>query len=207
MGRKGWGGVPPADDDEARKRIIDAAIQIIERRSPTRLSLGDVADRVGISRPTLYRYFSGADTLLAAVAEVALAGWTARISELTADITDPAQVLVEAVAYQVEQLPGEPLLAMLIDSDRTGVISRQWIHPTAIERSRIMLEHGSVDWSAIGFDETALDDLVEFVLRIIQSMVSVPRDPPRTGVELRDYLHRHIAPIVSAPPGARRAPG
>lgn len=40
MGRKGWGGTPPADDDEARKRIVDAVIRSMERRCRKRSGRG-----------------------------------------------------------------------------------------------------------------------------------------------------------------------
>ena len=74
MGRKGWGGAPPADDHEARKRIIDAAIASIERRGPQRTTLSDVAVDLGITRPTVYRYFATTDELLTAAAVWPLVG-------------------------------------------------------------------------------------------------------------------------------------
>ena len=84
MGRKGWAGTPPVDDAEARKRIIDATLHSIERRGPQQTSLSEVASELGVTRPTIYRYFSTIDELMAAAAETALSGWTARIAELTA---------------------------------------------------------------------------------------------------------------------------
>ena len=41
--RRGWDGSPPADDTEARKKIIDAALVCIERRGPAHTTLSDVA--------------------------------------------------------------------------------------------------------------------------------------------------------------------
>jgi hypothetical protein len=43
-----------------------------------------------------------------------------------------------------------------------------------------------------------IDELVEFLLRIIQSVVIAPHDPPRSGAELRAYLHRWIGPALAA---------
>lgn len=68
MGRKGWGGAPPADDAEARKRIVDAAVDRIERRGPRATTLSDIANDLGITRPTIYRYYDSIDDLLAAAA-------------------------------------------------------------------------------------------------------------------------------------------
>ena len=73
-----------------------------------------------------------------------------------------------------------------------------------IARCRAILHHAQIDWNVLGFDEHTIDELVEFLLRIIQSMVIAPSEPPRSGVELRAYLHRWIGPALSSgrPPAA-----
>ena len=199
MGRTGWGGRPPADDAEARARIIAAAIRMIERRGPQRTTLSDVAVDLGITRPTVYRYFATTDELLTAAAGVALGGWTMRIGELTAGIDDPAELLVEAVAYLVEQLPAEPLLALLLETEGSRSISRGMVTSDAVARSRIMLEHTGVDWSEWGYRGAAMDELVEYLLRLIHSMVIAPPDPPRSPRALRSYLRQWIGPVVGRP--------
>jgi len=196
VGRKGWAGAPPADDSEARKRILDATLASIERRGPQRTTVSDIAGDLGVTRPTVYRHFASTEELLAAAAEVALDGWTARIGELTAGFDDATDLLVEAVAYLIERLPREPLLALLLETDRMRLVSRQMVMPAAIKRSRVMLEHTHIDWAASGFAGARMNDLVEFLLRMIQSMVIAPPDPPRSGAKLRRYLRQWIGPIV-----------
>jgi len=71
--------------------------------------------------------------------------------------------------------------------------------PNEIARSRAILQHTHIDWAALGYDEHTLDELVEFLLRIIQSMVIAPPEPPRSSAELRAYLRRWIGPALSAP--------
>lgn len=197
MGRRGWRGLPPGDDAEARKRIVDAALRMIERHGLQRTTLSLVAADLGITRPTVYRQFATVDDLLAAAADVALAGWTARIAELTVGMADPVELLVEAVAHLIERLPSEPLLAQLLDTDRARAVSRAMVLPEAIGRSRSMLEHAQIDWAELGFTDAAMDDLVEYLLRMIQSMVLAPPHPPRSAADLRAYLRRWIAPVLS----------
>jgi len=200
MGRKGWGGAPPADDAEARKRIVDAAIRSMERRGPQGTSLSVIAGDLGITRPTVYRYFDTIDDLVTAASDVALGGWTARIADLTSGITDPVDLLVEAVAYLVERLPQEPLLMTLLETDRTRLMSQQMVMGESIARSRVLLQHTGIDWAALGYRGKDFDDLVEYLLRIIQSMVLVPPQPPRTAGELRAMLRHWIGPVVMTPP-------
>src|ERR1700753_3131663 len=101
MARRGWRGTPPADDAEARKRIIDATLKCVERRGPSATTVTDVADAVGITRRAAYRSFSSTEELFTAAAAVALDGWTKRIGELTAAMSDPTELLVEAVAHLI----------------------------------------------------------------------------------------------------------
>ncbi len=54
MGRKGWAGSPPADDAEARKRIIDAALRLVDRRgaAQTTANLARASSVTGVNRLT-----------------------------------------------------------------------------------------------------------------------------------------------------------
>ncbi|SBS78951.1 Transcriptional regulator, TetR family [uncultured Mycobacterium sp.] len=196
MARKGWGGSPPADDAEARKRIIDTALRLVDRRGAARTTVSDIADELGITRRTVYRYFTGTDELFAAAAESALGSFVTQIDRVVADMDVTGQ-LVEVVAYIIERLPQEPQLALLLANDRSNMFSRAMLTPDVIARCRAVLHHAQIDWDQLGFDDPMIDELVELLLRMIQSMVIAPPDPPRSGAELRAYLHRWIGPALA----------
>ncbi len=196
MGRKGWAGSPPADDAEARKRIVDAALRLVEQRGAAQVTVSDIADALGITRRTVYRYYAGTVELFAAVAEVALGSFVAQIDQLVAHM-DVAGQLVEVVAHIVERLPHEPQLVLLLANDRSNMFSRAMLTPDVIARCRAMLHRARIDWGQLGFDDDTIDELVEFLLRTIQSMVIAPSDPPRSAGELRAYLHRWVGPALS----------
>lgn len=195
MGRKGWGGTPPVDDAEARKRIIDATQTMIDERGAGATALADVADALGITRRTIYRYFTGTEDLFTAVAEVSLEGFVTDVGAMTANLDVTGQ-LVEVVAHIIERLPHEPLLELLLANDRTNSFSRGMLTPDVIARCRTMLRHTHIDWATIGYDNDTLDELIEFLLRNIQSMIVAPTDPPRSGARLRAYLRRWIGPAL-----------
>jgi AcrR family transcriptional regulator len=196
MGRKGWAGSPPSDDDEARKRIIDATLTMVDVRGAEQTTLSDVATSLGITRRTVYRYFASTEELFTTVADVALTSFVAQIEAITADM-DVSSQLVEVMAYIIEGLPHEPQLALLLANDRTNMFSRAMLAPDVITRCRAMLQHTHIDWAALNFDEQTIDELVEFLLRNIQSMVIAPSTPPRSGEALRAYLRRWIGPALS----------
>ena len=196
MGRKGWAGRPPADDDEARKRIIDVTLRLVDRRGAAQTTVADIAEALGITRRTIYRYFAGTEELFTAVAAVSLQSFMTQIENITADM-DVAAQLVEVTAYIIERLPHEPQLTLLLANDRSNSFSRTMLTPNAIARCREILQHTHIKWPELGYDDGTIDELVEFLLRTIQSMVIAPPDPPRSSTELRAYLHRWIGPALT----------
>lgn len=86
----------------------------------------------------------------------------------------------------------------LLANDRSNMFSRAMLTPEVIKRCRAILCHAQIDWNQKGFDDRTIDELIEFLLRVIQSMVIAPPDPPRSSDELRAYLHRWIGPALAA---------
>lgn len=196
MARRGWGGFPPGDDDEARGRIVEAAIRCIDRSGPEQTTLSDVAAELSVIRQTVYRYFPSTDHLFAAVGRVAVATF---IDELTVDLwwrTDPADWVVEAVALAIERLPNERYLTLLQAAGRTESFARGMTSKAGVRMSRTLLERSQVDWAGAGFDDDELDGLVELMLRLLQSIVLNPPAVGRDGDELRRFLRRWVAPSV-----------
>jgi AcrR family transcriptional regulator len=70
-------------------RILSGALDAIAARGVKRLSMSDIIDASGVSRGTLYRYFSNKDQVLAAVAEFVCTGFESGIREAGKDIDDP----------------------------------------------------------------------------------------------------------------------
>jgi AcrR family transcriptional regulator len=52
------------EDNSTRRRILAATAEVLSRSGQTKLSLSDVAQQAGVSRPTLYRWFASKEELL-----------------------------------------------------------------------------------------------------------------------------------------------
>jgi AcrR family transcriptional regulator len=52
------------EDNSTRSRILAATAEVLSRSGQTKLSLSDVAQQAGVSRPTLYRWFASKEELL-----------------------------------------------------------------------------------------------------------------------------------------------
>ena len=204
MRTHGWAGQPPADDDEAVRRILAATRSCIDRDG-AETGIADVARELGVTRQTVYRYYRSTEDLLRATAIEASAAFLDRIDRhLAARPGSPADVVVEGVAFCLEQLPREPYLGLLLSPGRAGAFAEGVTSLAALALGRTILDRFPVDWPAHGFDDAGLDDLVEQMLRMTQSFVIDPGTPPRTGADLRAYLDRWLAPAIAVRTDASR---
>jgi AcrR family transcriptional regulator len=198
--RHGWAGSPPADEHEARTRIIEAAMRCVVETDPAQFTLSDVATDLGVTRQTVYRYFGGTDELFVAVGQVAVEVFFDELTVHLAGITDPSEWVVEALAATIEWLPTRRYLTLLVTAGRADSFTRTFSSRFAMQRGREFLARSDVDWAAAGYDDPQRDELIELMLRTTQSMVTDPPVPARTGVILRRFLRRWIAPAVAAAP-------
>ena len=196
MRTHGWSGAKPADDDEAISRILDAARLRIDQ-SGMSFGISDVAKDVGVTRQTVYRYFSSTEALLIATAAAEVDPFLDGLADHLRGIRDPADAVVEGIAHTLERLPDERYMNLLLTPGKASAFSAGVTSDIARTFGRSIVERFDVDWSAAGFGGDDLDQLVEFMLRMLQSLVIDPGRPPRQGKDLRAFLRRWVAPAIA----------
>ncbi len=200
MRSHGWGGDPPRDHDDARRRILDVTRARLGERGTT--STSEVAGALGITRQTLYRYFPTTEGLLLAAALDAVVDLEAQLVEHVratlrgVQVPDAGDVVVEIVAYVHEHLRDDPALSRLVAPGRIAATLAGLTDPAAIALGREWLAQMPVDWGEVGLDDAAMRELVEHLLRTLQSLVLDPGTPERAGADLRAYLQRWLAPVL-----------
>jgi len=194
MRTRGWGGATPASDEEAAQRILAAAKAAIDAHGAD-FGIAEIARAVGVTRQTVYRYFASTEDLLFAAAMESASGFLDALAAKLAGITDPARAVVEGIAVTVESLPQDRYMRLLLSAEGTAFPAAV-TSDTAIELAKAMLQRFEVDWEAAGFGRDQVDEIGEHMLRIVQSLIIDPGRPPRTGAELRGYLHRHVGAAV-----------
>jgi len=195
--RRGWGGSPPADDEEAARRILAAAVELVDRTG-AEISIADVAQSLGVIRQTVYRYFPSADALMRAAAVASVEGFLDRLAAHVAGLTDAAEAMTEGVVFTLAEVRRTPHLGILLSSS----YSSPHLEALASEEARAfgmtMIRRFEVDWESYGYDDDSLAELVEFVLRTMQSFFVSPGNPPRSDDELRRYLRRWMGAAILA---------
>lgn len=199
--RRGWGGNPPHSDEEAGRRIIAAAVDLVAKTGAA-VSLAEVANSLGVIRQTVYRYFPTADALMRAVAIASVDDFLDRLTQHVAGIHDPADALTEGTLYTLDAVTRSPHLGAMLSS--SSAHSREMTSEEAQAFGMRMIERFDVDWRRYGYDEPSLRELVEFTLRVMLSFVVAPNDPGRSPDELRRFLRRWLGEAVAA---QRDSPG
>lgn len=193
--RRGWGGNPPHSDEEAGRRIIAAAVDLVAQTGSA-VSLAEVATSLGVIRQTVYRYFPTADALMRAVAIASVDGFLDRLTEHVRGIHDPADALTEGTLYTLDAVARSPHLGAMLSSSSPH--SREMTSDEARAFGLRMIERFDVDWAEHGYDEASLRELVEFTLRVMLSFVVAPNDPGRPPDDLRRFLRRWLGEAVAA---------
>ena len=199
MRSHGWGGRPPADSGEARARIISATRARLTAAGTT--STSEIADVLGVTRQTVYRYFPTTEDLLDAAAMDAVveleSDLVEHVVEHLADRSgDAAEAVVEVVAYVYENLRDDPVLNRLVAPGRISKTIAGLTAPSSIALGDKLLAGFGLDWSEVGLAENERLELVEHLLRLLQTFFLDPGEPERTSEELRAYLRRWVAPAL-----------
>jgi AcrR family transcriptional regulator len=119
-----WGPHSPADDDEARNLLLDAAEQCYERFGVDRATMDDIARVASVHRTTVYKYFAGRDEILGAVllrdSEDVIAGAEERLRR-PGPFGERMLAAVEHVAAGIEE---SAYLRLLFSPDAAGLTTR-----------------------------------------------------------------------------------
>ncbi|MEV6235304.1 TetR/AcrR family transcriptional regulator [Lentzea sp. NPDC051838] len=199
MGHHGWQGNPPGTEQEARRRIVEAATACLDRAGLAKTSLSDIAAEAGVTRQTVYRYFPRLADILGAVAIAGVEEFAVRMERHLTSFGSPAEVAVESVVFGVRAVPAEPRLSLLLQAGEedffTGAVtSREWLALGA----RI-LRNVPVDWASAGVvrDED-FAGLAEVLMRLFLSFLRNPSDPPLSDDQLRALVGRWIGPSLAS---------
>lgn len=195
--RRGWGGSPPDSDEEASRRIVDAAVELIARTG-SEIGIADVAESLGVIRQTVYRYFPSAETLMKAAAIASVDGFLDRLTDHVRGLTDPVDAMTEAVVFTLTEVRRTPHLGLLLTGRYSNVHSDGITSDEAKAFGMTMIRRFDVAWEHYGYDDESLHELVEYVLRTMQSFFASPGNPPRGDDELRRYLRRWMGSAIIA---------
>ena len=194
MRTRGWQGNLPTNSEEARTRILNAAIRSVEQHGVNKTTLADVANELGVTRQTVYRYFKSVNDMLAAVAQAGAADFLDRMRDDLAHVRTVDDAIVETILYCLNRLPSEPSMGLLLRAGQTELFTREATSESGITLGAQMLGRLPVAWAENGYDDEAMAGLAELVMRVFLSLLQYPTSPPRSDAELREFISRWVCP-------------
>jgi AcrR family transcriptional regulator len=187
------------------ERWLDAAESCYTRFGPAKTTVEDVAQAAGVSRATFYRHFKSRDDLLVAVIAREAGRLAAEAEIQLRRFDDVGSWIVEGMLLCLREIPRRPLLGMLFAPEEVGVASRLLL------TSERLLEIGTdilrpmfepARRRGLLRESVEIEALMEWVLRILVSYLTVPSHLARTDAELRHLLRVMILPAVLKSPAA-----
>jgi len=121
--------------DEARERILAAAERCIDRHGIRKTTMDDVASEVGLSRPSVYRYFADRDDLLIELITRHARVLLDRARKSISRQGSLADQIVEAILYTADHARRDPLTRHILDPDGTS-LGKRMVASGASERCR-----------------------------------------------------------------------
>src|SRR5207244_11860231 len=108
----------PYHHGNLRQALIDAALELIEERGVSALTLREVARQVGVTHAAPQRHFADRAALVAAVAEQGFRGLAAHVASVRGSARTPAQRLrALGVAYVEYALAHTAHLRVMLSPD------------------------------------------------------------------------------------------
>jgi len=127
-----WSETIESHRAEVRDAILEAAAALATENGPTKVTMTEVAERTGIGRATLYKYFEDIEAILVAWHEKQIAGHFALLhaaakNERAGDARERLEAVLEAYAFLAFEHHGKELVALLARGDHTAKANEQFL--------------------------------------------------------------------------------
>ncbi|HEX3981351.1 MAG TPA: TetR/AcrR family transcriptional regulator [Acidimicrobiales bacterium] len=195
---------PTTDRDGRLDVALDAAAACYLRIGVAKTTAADIAREAGISRATLYRRYGSHESIFLAVltreSEAMAVDARAHLESLATTLTDPAERTLEGMMFAISQIRSRPVHAAVFGGDSAAWAAGQAIRLEALRRIgeagvRPMVGPALADGS---LSERDMEDLVDWILRILISYAAVPGDGGRGPAEIRRQLSAWFLPAFEA---------
>ncbi|MHB1518446.1 MAG: TetR/AcrR family transcriptional regulator [Acidimicrobiales bacterium] len=182
MKRAPWSGRIPSDEADARRRIVGAALACVRRQGIEGTRVAEIAAEAGVSRPTLYAYFTSREEIIEQAVVEAGRRFVDDVVVRALRFDSPAERLVETTLFCVQRIRGDPVLAARFGG---ADLRRRPLDTDELTLARACLRAVGDLESEL---ESRIDEMAEVVARVLSSLVV--RDPPRprTAMEERAFL-------------------
>ena len=185
---------PKKDLNNTQKKIIDAAILCVKRWGVEKVNLNDIAKEAGVTRPTVYSYFSNRDEIIQQALLQSAYLFGAKAIKHLQKFETARERTIEAVIYSLKKLPKEPSLALLKNTDMSNIINNNGL--STPEGQHILRGLFQIILIEKSFDDDELDEIAEVTARFLLSLLTIKSPKKRNDKELRSFIERRLLPSL-----------
>ena len=194
----------PGAPDETSERILNAAVSQAEEFGVRRFTIGDVAQRVGVSRVTVYKYFPGKDRLIEAVLLREMRRFLRDVDEAVAPCETLEERLVEGFVFALGWLRRHRLLNRLLRSEPELIVPHLTVRAGPVLTAGREFIAGFARREAkegrLPLSDKEIDGVSELLARGVLSFLLTPDSVIglRNQTEIRTFAEQYLAPTLQA---------
>jgi AcrR family transcriptional regulator len=194
----------PGPADDTSERILNAAVSQAEEFGVRRFTIGDVAQRVGVSRVTVYKYFPGKDRLIEAVLLREMRRFLRDVDEAIAPYETLEERLVEGFVFALGWLRKHRLLNRLLRTEPELIVPNLTVRAgpvlTAGREFIAGFARREADEGRLPLAAEDIEGVSELLARAVLSFVLTPDSVIglRTQAEIRAFAEHYLAPTLQA---------
>lgn len=179
---------------DTQKRILDAAIACVKRWGIEKVTLNDIAQEAGLTRPTVYSYYPSRDDVVRhALLQSAYAFSEEAVRHIGKFSTAQERTL-EIVLFALKRLPKEPVLALMQESGLASIMNTYALNSP--EGNEIVRALFRIILNDTKIENNELDEVVEVALRFMISLLTQEGPKKRSEKEMRGFLERRLLPAL-----------
>jgi AcrR family transcriptional regulator len=187
-----------ASGGSIRDRLLASAIELTVERGWSALTMAKLADRVGVSRQTVYNELGAKPQLAEAMVMRELETFLAHVDGAFRDEPDDLVAAIREAAGRALALAGEsPLLHAVLSSSQgaeSDLLPLLTTHsaPVLAVAGRMIREHVTAYPAASSLPDDRLESLIDMVVRLVISHVMQPAGTPEETAETIGWIAARV---------------
>lgn len=189
-----------SSNPDTQARIVEAAVNCVKRWGIEKVTLNDIAKEAGVTRPTVYSYFSNRDEVVQFALLQSAYGFAKKLLAHIEGYESVERRTIEAVMFSLKTLPSEPYLELMSDAGLASIMNEHAL--STKEGKQIRRSVFKLIFSGMDVDDDELDEIIEVATRFLLSLLTVKSEKKRSDREMRAFLCRRLLPALGMDPAA-----
>lgn len=188
--------------DATREKIIHASYKCFERFGISKTTIEDIAEMAGVSRPTVYKYFSGKQDIVGAISTIESLKVNAEIRRVVQRGSGFPETLSECVFLGVRMMTKSTWNRVFAESHEVTTQSAtpgSPVHRVMRERWEPLIRHG-IEAGEVAPD-LDIDEIVSWLFLTHHMILTMIETSEMSDAKLRAFVRRFIVEPLVPPRG------